>query len=333
MDELNEFDEDFSQDTTTTQNNEDNTSPYESQEAIEYDDSDLISELLRSKGIQDPSRIKFADEFGNVEEMDWNNLDPQQQLNILDQHTSADEDLDESEVNLLNTIRSSGMTPEEYLQYAQQVGASAYAQQLQSNMQPRYEIDDYSDDELYVADLKSKSEDITDEEAVEALNQAKMNERLFQKQVDAIRNQYKDMENQNRQNMYMQQQAVAQERFDRFASEVENEILNFKDFSGYSLNMDQDDMQELYDFITGTDAAGNSYFQKALNNPELLVRMAWFALNGEQMVRDIDDYYRKELANVSRRSYNQGMNQQFQDVIYKPKGRARSSSYIDDDLD
>jgi hypothetical protein len=39
-------------------------------------------------------------------------------------------------------------------------------------------------------------------------------------------------------------------------------------------------MQELYEFITGYDAAGNNYFAKALTDPKTLVQTAWLALNG-----------------------------------------------------
>lgn len=37
-------------------------------------------------------------------------------------------------------------------------------------------------------------------------------------------------------------------------------------------------MQELYDFITGQDAAGNNYLAKALSDPHVLVKTAWLAL-------------------------------------------------------
>lgn len=321
MDEFNEFEEDFSQDTTTTQNNNED---YASQGAVEYDDSDLISELLRSKGIQDPSRIKFENAAGQIEELDWNSLDPREQINILNQGTSEEEALDTDEILLLNAIRNSGLTPREYMEYVQKDTINRYNA---ANNQPNFVIDNYTDDELFMADFKSRSDNITDEEAVEALEKIKSNPTLYQKQVDAIRQNYKQLEYRQMQEQQMEQNAQMQQQYQEYANKVVDSINGFTDFSGYSLNMNDEDKQEIYDFITGYDAAGNNYFQKALNDPDLLVKMAWFALKGEQMVRDIDAYYRKELA--SSRYNNR------QDVIYKPKSRARSSStaYIDDDLD
>lgn len=58
-------------------------------------------------------------------------------------------------------------------------------------------IDQYSDDELYVMDLLSKAEGITEQEALEALNNAKSNESLFKKQVDSIRNDYRRVEDES----------------------------------------------------------------------------------------------------------------------------------------
>lgn len=63
------------------------------------------------------------------------------------------------------------------------------------------------------------------------------------------------------------------------------------DFSGYDLNMDDEDKEMLYDFIVGVDGAGNNYFAKALSDPKILVRTAWLALNGEQMIHDITEYF------------------------------------------
>jgi len=65
-------------------------------------------------------------------------------------------------------------------------------------------------------------------------------------------------------------------------------------------------MQMLYDFITGTDAAGNNYFAKALSDPKTLVQAAWFTLNGQQMINDITEYFQKEITKVRKESYEKG---------------------------
>ena len=98
----------------------------------ELDDRGIISEFLKSRGIEDISKIKYEGEDGEEEEIDWNTLDSSEKLSILNQLNSGPEtDLDDSELQLINAIRSSRMSPSEYLNYITQRGVDQYAQSLQ----------------------------------------------------------------------------------------------------------------------------------------------------------------------------------------------------------
>lgn len=99
---------------------------------LELDDRGIISEFLKSRGIEDISKIKYEGEDGEEEEIDWNTLDSSEKLSILNQLNSGPEtDLDDSELQLINAIRSSRMSPSEYLNYITQRGVDQYAQSLQ----------------------------------------------------------------------------------------------------------------------------------------------------------------------------------------------------------
>lgn len=76
----------------------------------------------------------------------------------------------------------------------------------------------------------------------------------------------------------IEQEQIAQQQYDQFSDQIVDEINNLKEIQGFELNMENDDMQELYDFITGQDAAGNNYLAKALSDPHVLVKTAWLAL-------------------------------------------------------
>ena len=237
-------------------------------------EEDFVTSLLRSRGIEDKSRVKFENEDGNIEEVDWDQLSNEDKLHIINSSNESIEDrLDDSEKRLLSAIRNSGMTPAEYLQYVEQQGVNRYIQNNQENAY-QYTVDQYDDDELFIADFISRMGDVTDEEAQEALERAKSNETLFAKQIQAIRNEYKQIEEENIRQAQIEQEQQQSVMFDQFASSVENEINQFNEIQGYDLNMDQQDMQDLYDFITGTDAAGNNYLAKALSDPRILVETA-----------------------------------------------------------
>lgn len=294
----------------------------------------FINDLLKSRGIADPTKIKFENENGEIEEVDWNTLNSKDKLNILNSSVStAEDDLDASEIELINAIRESQLTPSEYMQALQRSSVETYIQNAQNQNQV-YSIDQYSDDELFVMNLVSISEDITQEEALEALDRAKSNEALFKKQMGAIRNEYKKAEEESLQYARLKQEQDAQDQFNQFAEKIESSILNFKDFSGGQISMSNDDMQDLYNFITGVDNAGNSWFGKALQDPDTVVQMAWFVLNGEKMLQDITDYYEKEISNVRKESYDKGLAAGKKDntptVTYKPVSKPNVTQTFDD---
>lgn len=312
---------------------EDNVEQQVNEEAPQDTSEDAISMLLKERGIEDKDRIKFENEEGNIDEVSWDSLSEGDKYNILKTSERNDNtSLDDSEIQLINTIRSSQLTPEEYLQYVGNNSVNNYVQSLQAQQPMVHYIDQYSDDELYVMDLLSKVEDITEQEALEALNNAKSNESLFKKQIDSIRNDYRRVEDESIQNAQMRQNQEQEERFAYFADSIANQIDNFNELYGYDLNMNSDDKQDLYDFILGQDNAGNSYFGKALNDPQTLVKMAWYTLNGDKMIRDMTDYFQKEITNVRKESYQKGVQDALNgrsNITYKPRSK-NSQSNIDD---
>ena len=298
------------------------------------EDKDFLTTLLESRGIQDRSKIKFENEDGEIEEVDWDNLDNNAKMNILQSSESTDSDsLDQSEIQLINAIRNSGMTPSEYLDY---MGKEVVNRYIQNSQQPQYSVDQYTDDELYLMDLMSRTgDDLTEDEAIEALDKAKSNESLYKKQVDAIRKEYQEAEKANQAQAELEEQQTQQQQFEQFSNQIVDEINNLKEVQGFELNMDSDDMQTLYDFITGQDAAGNNYFAKALSDPKILVKAAWLILNGDQMVNDITNYFQKEITEVRKNSYKKGAEEAKKksdsNVIFKSKGKNNPNDY--DDLD
>ena len=219
-DDLDDFENEdgiiYNDDTTTPDNEEQNPIQENPEEVAPQDqeivEEDFISSLLKSRGIEDKTRIKFENEEGTVEEMDWDNLSNEDKLNILNSsENTAENGLDDSEIQLISAIRNSGMTPAEFIQHIEQTGVNRYIQNSQADNYS-YNVDQYSDEDLYVFDLISRT-GITEEEAQEALERAKSNEALFAKQMGAIRNEYKEAEQQRLQAAQQEQDYQAQERY------------------------------------------------------------------------------------------------------------------------
>lgn len=304
----------------------------------DFTDSDIISELLKSKGIEDRTRIKFENESGEIEEYNWDDLTNEDKLNIISSQETFEDDFDDEEIQLINAIRTSKMTPAEYINYVQQAGVNMY---LQNAQQPVYRVDQFSDDELYVYDLMQKigEDNISEDEALQELQSAKANKEFFDKKIGAIRAEYKRLEDDMAYREQLEVQAKAQENFNQFAGQIANQIDNFKGFAGLSLELDQEDKEELFDFITGMDEAGTSVLGKAFNDPRILVPAAWFALNGQKVFDEINEYFSNEIKSVSRESYKKGVEDakagrvktNKTQVVSKPrKNNTPASSSIDD---
>lgn len=300
-DELFDFSEEQENNSTTIDNStqEIETSEQETNTEVEGTEDDIIASLLADKGIKDINKIKFSNDDDSIEERSWNDLDYEEKLNILRESPIEvdNNELDDTEIDLINTIRNSRMTPEEYISYIQNQSIQEYLQNQQPQMASS--IDEISDDELYLTDIITKlgEDNVTDQELQDMLDNAKSNPTLYKKQVDAIRSEYRNREEHMRNQELQMQQQQQQAQYDLFAQNVAREIQNLTDYHGYELNMDEEEMDQLYEFITGFDNAGVSIFGKALNDPATLVRMAWSVLYGEQAIKDINEYWTNELKN------------------------------------
>jgi hypothetical protein len=151
-------------------------------------EDDFTTEVLKIRGISDPSKIKFEDSTGAVVERSWDELSREEQLNIIVGDQNAEEDqLSDDEAALLRAIRKSGGSVEDYLNYYAEENAPQPAA-----AEPTYKINELSDDEVYALDLLEKvgSDNITDEELQQAIDTAKQNEELYKKTVDGLRQEY-----------------------------------------------------------------------------------------------------------------------------------------------
>lgn len=317
------LDEDFE-----PQNTGDNNDPDEgSQEPpINEPEDDLTSEVLRLKGIADPNKIKFEDETGAIIERSWDNLSRAEQLNILAGQESEEPDLADDEIELLNAIRNSGMSVNDYLE-SLQIPQEAPAQS--------YKIDQLSDEDVYALDLLEKvgADNITDEELEQAINNAKQNEALFQKTVEGLRKEYirlqQDEEAQQANELAAQQEAA----YRQFATSISNEIRGLNSFAGQELELSDEDSEELAAFMLDLDESGTSAFGRALQDPNLFTKAAFWLLNEEQIIEELS----KQMQDNYKRGYEQakadlqGGNKPKLVFNTKPQPKAQHDDFFVDD--
>ncbi len=269
-----------------------------SQQANQEDD--ITAEVLRLKGIKDPNKIKFEDTSGAVVERAWDSLSRDEQIRILgdvkeEAPANIHDQLDDSEIDLINSIRNSGMNVQDYL------NSITPTVQAQSDSP---QIDKMSDEDLYAFDILNKvgSDNITDEELDAAIEQAKSNDKLFKKTVEGLRADYLRREQENQERLVNEQQFAQQQRYNAFANVVNGEIANFDSFGGQDLRLSNDEKDELHDFMLNLDENGVSALGKSLQNPQVLTQVAFWLLNGDKVMEEMQ----KQTKDAYTRGYNAG---------------------------
>ena len=263
----------------------------------------FMSDFLKTRGIDDLNSINFEDDNGQVIQRSWKDLSNEEKFNILNTPLSNEHEdnqdlgLTEEEIQLLDTIRRSNLTPSQYI--SQLSGEQA--------QEPQYKIDDLSDDELFLLDLESRVGELTDEVASQALANAKQNEDLFIKQVEGIRKEYKEREDYQLQQEEAALEQQQQEAYNQFQETVIDSISKFNSVGNLDLNFDDSDREELAQFMLSRDEAGNNYLWQALQDPETLVKAAWFILNGDEAFNNVSEYFIKQMKLVSENQYKKGL--------------------------
>lgn len=335
MSELNDdYLWDSSTDTTEEIPAEEVGNDYYQQDSSYYDDSDkeesepepekeekddYLTRVLKSKGV-DKSRVRIENEEGDIEEWDFDDLDDETKYGILSQQ---DLPLSDDEIQDINFLRRNRMNLRDFAKYQQEQAVKDY---LAQNQNPQYTVDQVSDDDLFKFELKEQMPDLTDDEVDEQLNKAKENESFFRKKIQALRTEYKNMEDAQTKQMEADAQAQSEQQFNAMAQAIVSAARNIDEMNGMVL--DDDDKEEVLSFLLDRDANGQSQFYKLFENPDALFKMAWFALKGPEAYDALTDYYKGEIAKA-RRAGKQQENRPAQRVVRKQTKRSNESDPYD----
>ena len=310
INDLDIYDDEFMENETQKQDvtEEDQINEGESSKEQETT-TNVVTELLKRQGIEDPNQISFEKEDGSIEKLKWDDLSLEEQLNILNQKPENDDlppvndEIGEDIQSLAKELKDNNMSVDDFINYIKDQGIQGY----QASLQPHYEVDNITDDDLFKIDLKNRISDITPEQLETALEQAKSNEELYNKQVNGIREEYKQFEEeQNAQNEAITVEEQ-QQQYNEFANAITQTIDSLDNVNGIDIELEDEDKYELAQFILGQDAAGVSNFGKALNDPETFVKVAWFALKGADAIDSITDYFKNQITKVRESSYQKGL--------------------------
>ena len=155
-----------------------------------------------------------------------------------------------------------------------------------------YAVDDYDDDELFVADLKSKYPNFTDNELLDKLDAAKINEDLYNKEVAELRTYYKQLEDAQ----IAEHEQIRQSEMQAFENNVADVLDRFNaipldpsDVNCDALAIEDVDKDRIASYLFDTDANGQSQLVKDLSDPAALVELAFFRTQ-RNLLTDMANY-------------------------------------------
>ena len=279
------------------------------------ENSELISNLLAQRGITDASKIQIEDEEGNIQELDFNSLPIEEQLEILQQETP---ELDDSEIETINYLRENGVGIQELIEYHRNQAIQEYLQAQQTN----YTVDNLSDEELYKLDIASRYEDLSEEELEIELQKELNNPDLFKKKVDKLRDVYKQEEIAEQSELAKQAELEEEQNYQTLVDSMVEIAQGTNEL--FDLELEDEDKEEVLQFLLSKDMNGQSEFVKLLNDPNALFQLAWFATKGQEAFSTIHDYYKKEI-DTARKAKGPGLTSQR--TVVKKESKPKDDPY------
>ena len=271
-------------------NNDDNK-----EEIVE--DIPVMHQFLKQYGIEDPTKIQFEGEDGQISEVDFDTLSRDEQMTMLKDLT--DPGLSEHEIDVVNYLRKNNTTLDKVIDHFANERLNQYLSENPDKVkQKNYQIDDYTDDELYLADLKAKYPDFTDEELISKLDVAKMNEELFKKETDVLRQQYKAQEEQDIENARQQEAQRNKDLQDSLVyyvnqfNSISIDDLDVSDNDHLVLEIEDAEKHNILNYLLTQDKDGKSQFVKDIEDPSALIELAYYRLYGKSNMAGITNYWK-----------------------------------------
>lgn len=254
----------------------------------------VIDRFLRDRGIADPTKLKFENEYGHLEDVNFYELPAEEQLSILNGF-AEETGLTEEESSVVNYMRQYNVGFQQILDNYANQKIQEYASQ--NPVAKNYAIDDYDDDELFVADLKMKYPNFTDDELLDKLDAAKVNEDLYNKEVAELRTYYKQLEDAQ----IAEQEQIRQSEMQAFENNVADVLDRFNsipldpsDVNCDALAIEDADKDRIASYLFDTDANGQSQLVKDLSDPAALVELAFFRTQ-KNLLTDMANYWKNVL--------------------------------------
>jgi len=259
--------------------------------------------------------------FEDGEKVDFNELSPDEQYNVLSSlaeearpSIEQEYDLEGDEIQLLNEVRKSGKSVNEYLN--ELVNYNIEKSMALRNFTST-DFENMPDDGIFLRWLAETNPEMSQEEALEKLERQKEDEEIFKSQVNSLRDQFIAAQQRTVHEKTAAEQAKIQEALEADRHEIVATVEYIDNIGGAEIT---DDMKNevLHSLLEVNDQGDPLIMEEMFSDPEKLFKAAWLMKYGESYMANIDKYWRRK----ESEAYKRGQ----QDVINgAPSSRNRMS--------
>lgn len=260
--------------------------------------TDYIDTVLQAKGI-DRNGIEITDEDGTTSTVSWDDLSDEDKAAILSGEAPVEENdqepvIADNELDMLNYFRQNHIGSLQ--EFADAIAHKAVEDYIASQpAQNTTDIDSYSDDEIIALDYINRfGENMSDEEIDEEIERLKTNEEAYKKRVQLLRDSFKAEEEAQRKLYEDTEKQKSEENQQAFVTAYNSAAHDLNTIQGIDLN--DEDKAEILDYVLTKDQFNRTQFSKDLDDPEKVLRMAWFMKHGEYAAEATRNYFAQLLA-------------------------------------
>lgn len=225
------------------------------------------------------------------------------------------------DAKFLQELKDKGESFESFLQGYKEI-VTAEALKEVTPAEADFEIDTYGDQELFLLDQKAKY-NLTDEELASELEKELQNEELFQRKVGVLREEYKQLEQLEKDAKQQQFKDDQQQQYNEFSDNIRNAAQSV-DAMGV-VELEEADKAAVMQDLLDLDETGTNAFTKQLqNDPQSLFKAAWFLRYGEEAFEAMQQAYEGEITRISKPDHKQAPR-----VTRKAAARKKGKSIFD----
>jgi hypothetical protein len=209
-------------------------------------------------------------------------------------------DLDEDEVNLLNTLRESEMSAEEFINNMVNYRVQVLSAQMELDST---DYDAISDDGIFVKNLRDTDPNISDEAIAEELVKAQSLP-SYEAITETMRKQFINEQAINNSIRTADEQNMFIQELEAQRHEIVQTVEDIREIGGAVISQDMKEYL-LHDIMELNDNNDPIIMEKLFSDPEALFKANWFLNYGEAYMKEVENHWKREVSKARKDGYIQ----------------------------